>query len=475
MKRKDNITIPASKLKHHPNNPRKDLGDLSELKKSIEKNGLLQNLSVIPVDKDDHDCDDEKADHYLVLIGNRRYEAGKGILQEFPCNILEGLSEREQLSIMLEENMQRNDLTIIEQAEGFQMMLDLGETVEGIVEKTGFSETTVYHRLNIAKLDKKILKKAFDDKEFQLSITDLYELERIKEQSQRNKILREARSSREIKQLVNKYMTKQKSIEHSKKIITLLEEYGITKMPQNLEMKRYNSYEELRCYQIPECKIPNKITGITKPTKEKPVYYYLSTDYMGTVYRIEIYIPRDKSKQPKSEYEIRYEKIKAAEKKVKDKQKEIDHVLRIQCANIITGKLEKKDGFDEGGITTAYVLEELWQELLRSCFYLDNNELIYSWTTKSRFEMDEDKKKEFTDVWEKGKPSVIDQMVIALITTCFTNSVVGWDHKPNNNCEKYRKVFHFLEVIYGYYMADQYCQFMDGKGLLWSDLEKISK
>ena len=49
-----------------------------------------------------------------------------------PCIIKEGLSELEQLNIMMEENMQRNDLTIYEQAQGFQMMLDLGETAESI-------------------------------------------------------------------------------------------------------------------------------------------------------------------------------------------------------------------------------------------------------------------------------------------------------------------------------------------------------
>ena len=37
---------------------------------------------------------------------------------------------------MLEENMQRNDLTILEQAQGFQMMLDLGDTAEQIADKT---------------------------------------------------------------------------------------------------------------------------------------------------------------------------------------------------------------------------------------------------------------------------------------------------------------------------------------------------
>ena len=57
---------------------------------------------------------------------------------------------------MLEENIQREDLTVWEQAQGFQMMLDLGETEDTIADKTGFSKTTIKHRLNIAKLDQEI-------------------------------------------------------------------------------------------------------------------------------------------------------------------------------------------------------------------------------------------------------------------------------------------------------------------------------
>ena len=60
---------------------------------------------------------------------------------------------------MLEENMQRSDLTIYEQAQGFQLMLDLGDTEEQIAEKTGFSKTTIRRRLNIAKLNQDELKK----------------------------------------------------------------------------------------------------------------------------------------------------------------------------------------------------------------------------------------------------------------------------------------------------------------------------
>lgn len=61
-------SIRIEKLQHHPENPRMDLGDLSELTESIRENGVLQNLTVIPA---------EAGDTYLVVIGNRRLEAAK--------------------------------------------------------------------------------------------------------------------------------------------------------------------------------------------------------------------------------------------------------------------------------------------------------------------------------------------------------------------------------------------------------------
>ena len=147
----------------HPENPRKDLGDLTELAKSIAVNGVMQNLTVVPTE--------DKPGEYYALIGNRRHQAAviAGI-EELPCRIVTGMDRREQLSTMLEENMQRNDLTIFEQAQGFQLMLDLGETEDSIAEKTGFSKSTIRHRLNIAKLDQKTLREKEQNDSFQLSL-----------------------------------------------------------------------------------------------------------------------------------------------------------------------------------------------------------------------------------------------------------------------------------------------------------------
>lgn len=180
--------ISVDKLYHHPLNPRKDLGDLEELSKSIEVNGVMQNLTVVPVL--DTPLSDEAIDEgYAVLIGNRRFEASKAAgLSELPCNILNNLSESEQVGIMLEENMQRSDLTIIEQAKGFQMMLDFGLSTTDISDKTGFSESTVRHRCKLAELDEDLLKEAVENK--QITLTDLQKLEKIESIDKRNELLK---------------------------------------------------------------------------------------------------------------------------------------------------------------------------------------------------------------------------------------------------------------------------------------------
>lgn len=74
------INIPINRLFPHPDNPRKDLGDLSELSASIKASGILQNLTVVPDEPDTPDTD------YTIIIGHRRYAAAKiAGLTELPC------------------------------------------------------------------------------------------------------------------------------------------------------------------------------------------------------------------------------------------------------------------------------------------------------------------------------------------------------------------------------------------------------
>lgn len=202
------VLLPVDHLHPHPDNPRKDVGDVSELAESIKTNGILQNLTVVPghIMSEDEFAEMAKAegvtkaaargmydrenafvaDGYMVIIGHRRHAAAKlAGLTHVPCVIAE-MTPKEQVQTMLLENMQRSDLTVYEQAQGFQMMLDMGSTMEEIVEKSGFSKTTVRRRLEMAKLDGKTLKKVSAR---QLTLSDFDELAKVDDMDARNKLL----------------------------------------------------------------------------------------------------------------------------------------------------------------------------------------------------------------------------------------------------------------------------------------------
>lgn len=231
MENEELTMLPVSAIYPHPDNPRKDVGDVTELANSIKKRGILQNLTVMPghwltidemaavVEAYTEDPTDElkelietkwSEEGYTTLIGHRRTAAAKlAGTSEAPCRIVYGLTKNEQISMMIEENMQRNDLTIYEQAESFQLMLDLGETVETLADKTGFSKSTIYHRLNIAKLDQGVLKEKEEDVD------------------ERNKILSQASSSENLKYRIEQNVRDKQRVKKGEELVALLKEKGV--------------------------------------------------------------------------------------------------------------------------------------------------------------------------------------------------------------------------------------------------------
>lgn len=171
-------------LRPHPDNPRQDLGDLTELAESIKVRGVMQNLTVVKTMGNITGTWVEGV--YTVVIGHRRLEAAKlAGLTEVPCVIAE-MTEQEQVATMLLENMQRSDLTVYEQAQGFQMMLDLGETISDISRKTGFSESTVRRRTKLLELDQEKFRETANRN---VTLMDYAELEKIENIELRNKVL----------------------------------------------------------------------------------------------------------------------------------------------------------------------------------------------------------------------------------------------------------------------------------------------
>lgn len=176
------VNLPIDKLEPHPDNPRKSLGDLTELANSIRQSGLMQNLTVVPAPG--------KPGEYRVVIGHRRLAAATMAgLMEVPCSIEPNMSEAMQIATMLAENMQRNALTVADQVGGVQMMIDLGESANAIAEKTGLSRETVRRRIRLADLQPDKLKTA---EARGATIDDLLRIAKIEDTEQREKLMNAA-------------------------------------------------------------------------------------------------------------------------------------------------------------------------------------------------------------------------------------------------------------------------------------------
>lgn len=242
----------------HPENPRKNLGNLTELAESIKANGIMQNLTVVP--KDDG--------RYMAVIGHRRLAAAKlAGLETVPCAVVD-MDRKTQLSTMLLENMQRSELSYIEQADGFQLMLDLGETVESISEMSGFCKDTVKHRLEIAKLDKDNILDS------DLTLEDFAYLEKISDIGVRNTLIKNNKHGY-IKYAVDRelqYIEKQKK---KRQWIDYLKSKGIRPIPEEECRDAWKIYNNIKTFNYSAVK-PEELE-LPEETPLNEIFYKFET------------------------------------------------------------------------------------------------------------------------------------------------------------------------------------------------------
>lgn len=265
--------IPVKKIYPHPDNPRKTIGDVTELADSIKRNGVLQNLTVI----EGHYTKDGFAEGaYTAVIGHRRLAAARQAgLEEVPCVIKE-MDRKEQVQTMLLENIQRADLTVYEQAQGFQMMLDLGSTIEDISQKTGFSETTVRRRVKMMELDQKTLQKV---SERQLSLTDFDRLAQIRDINDRNAVL-EKIGTNDFNQSVSSALRRQASADNIPEVKKWLSARKAKEISSNESWS--NKYERIANITLSELGQPGETLPIVA---EGEALFYVLDSYYVRIYK----------------------------------------------------------------------------------------------------------------------------------------------------------------------------------------------
>ena len=134
--------IPLDRIRPNPDQPRKDMGDLQGIAASIQEQGVLEPILV-----------NESQFGYLIVSGERRFQASRLLgLESIPC-IIKNLSDGQVLEVALVENLQRKDLHPFEEADGLRMLMDSFQyTHDQIARKIGKSRTSVTETITLAGL-----------------------------------------------------------------------------------------------------------------------------------------------------------------------------------------------------------------------------------------------------------------------------------------------------------------------------------
>ncbi len=137
-------SLPISKIKPNPKQPRHSFDEnaLEELSDSIKQNGILQPLLVRKVGQS-----------YQIVAGERRYQAAKKAgLKELPV-VIKDISDEDVFKLALIENLQRSDLTPIEEAQGYRQLIDEnGLTQEQLGKALSKSRSAITNTLRLLDL-----------------------------------------------------------------------------------------------------------------------------------------------------------------------------------------------------------------------------------------------------------------------------------------------------------------------------------
>jgi ParB family chromosome partitioning protein len=142
------LSLPVEAVERNPRQPRKRFEEkaLDELAASIREHGIVEPILVR-----------RDGAKFRILAGERRWRAAQRAgLKEVPAVVREA-SEREAFELALVENLQREDLNAVEEAEAYEVLIDdHGLTQEAIAQRVGKDRSTVANALRLLKLPAEI-------------------------------------------------------------------------------------------------------------------------------------------------------------------------------------------------------------------------------------------------------------------------------------------------------------------------------
>lgn len=227
---------------------------ITELSESIKKYGVIQPITVRQI-----------GDKYEIITGERRYKATiMAGLSEIPA-IINNLNDKDSSEVALIENVQRENLTPIEEATSYKKILDMGYlTQEKLASKLGLSQSTVANKLRLLQLTEEVQESLLEGK---ISERHARSLLKITDSDQQifmlNRIIKERltvrRTDEEIKKLVNQNLEQKNENNESQKVPNEIEVLEILESMKNKKEDEINmnSNDPTNQFKIPNISIEN--------------------------------------------------------------------------------------------------------------------------------------------------------------------------------------------------------------------------
>ena len=432
------LYINVDKIYPHPDNPRKDLGDLTELAESIKEQGILQNLTVVR--------NEDEEGTFRVIIGHRRLAAAKlAGKSSVPCVVSE-MDYKSQVATMLLENMQRQDLTAYEQAQGFQMMLDLGASIQDIVRDTGLSETTVRHRIKLNDLDPELLKEKSAEN---INMFDLIKLEQIKDPELKNKAL-EKIGTINFEYTYNNLLNEQKRKEYLDAAEEIIRTFATEIDKEEWENGDYEYIDSYDGWNMEK-------EVVVPVDKDECEYFYKRNDNSA------IYVYTESDEEEDIEDSEEDKKDIEAEHEREERYKKLQDILNtmaklrmdyVKNVGVTVLKEHLDEIMSEAAIRTGSHKGDIYKKILE----IEEPEDVRTWEPKYTEIINQEINKK---IKELGALRVLTIMIYSTYESfCGSSSTFFYDgsfsHSYNlDNC------YRFLEVI-GYRMSDEEKQMLNG-------------
>jgi len=199
MKKDQVVEIPLSDLRPNPYQPRKSFDEttLQELANSIEQSGVFQPIIVRK----------SAVKGYELIAGERRFRASKLAGKETIPAIIREFDEEAMMQIAVLENLQREDLNPLEEAEAYEMLMkNLKLTQADVANRLGKSRPYIANYLRLLTLPKLVKEMVQDER---LSMGQARTLLGLKKKDQilklANRAVKESLTVRQLEQIVNEY------------------------------------------------------------------------------------------------------------------------------------------------------------------------------------------------------------------------------------------------------------------------------